>query len=484
MAPTGAPTQAPRVGGVPGAAPGAPPAGGAGAAAQPSGTLGSPTDRALPDRPPPQIAAVMPEPGGLTASEVSKRALAVNAPVKQKRAELKVAQEKITQTMYQFFPKLTATASYTYLSPVTINFGPGASFTTLKDNLSLSGRISVPLSDYVLRLSDAAASSKAGSESAKYALRAQEMALDKDARTLYFNWLRAKGAVEIAQKAVERTRARLEDARASFTVGTISKGELLRIEAQVANTETTLTSAKAAEELTHGQLAIIMQEWNASYRVGEGIPEPSSIAASQEKVEDLVREAHSRRMEVKAVDESIKLYRHGASATRASALPRIDATGDITYADPNTRYFQRQHEWNLTYSAGIAATWTVFDTFLQSAAARELEANAQAAEARRIELKAVVANEVLTSYLDLAKARDQYAQQQVALAAAEEAYRVTTELFRAGRATGTDLIESENALLQAKLGEIDARINLTVAAITLRHATGRDIPSEAQVRNN
>jgi outer membrane protein len=460
----------------------------------PGADLGGVTNRELPDRPPPQIDAVMPVPGGLTAAEVSRRALAVNAPVKQKRAELQIAQEKITQTMYQFFPKLTATASYTYLSPVHSVFPlpaglvpagtPPFAIDSIKNNFALGAKISIPLSDYVLRLSDAAASSKAGSQAARYALRAEEMKLDSDARSLYFNWLRARGSAEIASKAVERTRARLVDAKSSFDVGVISKADLLRVEALVANTETTFSRARAMLELTAGQLAIIMQDWHPDYHVGEGIPEPGQIAANEENIDNLVREAHAHRLEIKTADESIKLYHKGASATRAGALPRIDATGDVTLGNPNPRYFPATQDWHTTYSFGVAASWTVFDTFLNSAAARELDANAAAAEGRRIELRALIANEVLSSYLDLRRARENYGQQGVALAAAEEGYRVTTDLFKAGRSTGTDLIESENELLNAKLGEINARIDLTIADISLKHALGRDLPAKDQQAAN
>jgi outer membrane protein TolC len=376
---------------------------------------------------------------------------------------------------------VTATASYTYLSP--IDYPPEfAAFTktktTVKDNYALVGRVSIPLSDYVLKLSDASAAAKAGSEAARYALRAQELALDRDARTLYFTWLRFLGGVEIGEKAVERTRARLEDAKASFTVGTISKGELLRIEAQLANTETALESARSNAALAHGQLGVLMQDPNPKYTVGEGIPDPSTVPTNEERIADLVLEAHSRRMEVKSLEQSVKLYRSGASATRANALPRIDATGDVTYASPNQRYFPQTADFHFTYSAGIAASWTVFDTAIQSSVARELDANAEATEARRLEIKNAIANEVQSAWLDLGRTRENFGHQQVALAAAEEAYRVTTELFRAGRATGTDLIESENQLLFAKLGEIETRINLVVASINLRHATGRDIPAK------
>ena len=58
------------------------------------------------------------EPGGLTSKEVARRALAVSPTVKEKRAQVTAANEKINQTMISFFPKLAVSAGYTRLSNV------------------------------------------------------------------------------------------------------------------------------------------------------------------------------------------------------------------------------------------------------------------------------------------------------------------------------------------------------------------------------
>ncbi len=97
---------------------------------------------------------------------------------------------------------------------------------------------------------------------------------------------------------------------------------------------------------------------------------------------------------------------------------------------------------------------------------------------QRTELRAAIASEVLNAYLDLSRAHAAVEKQKAALASAEEGYRVTTDLFRAGRATSTDVIEAESQLLEAKLGDVNDRIDLAVAEIALRHATARDVPAQ------
>lgn len=503
------------------AAPTQPPGAPAAPATQPPAAAaeGGFASRSLPAAGRTTVEGLEPQAGGLTADEVARRALIASASVKEKRAQLEAANEKITQTTFQFFPRTTLLASYTRTSPLSVGFGSGAlvgalnpgvlgsgpcppgvtppagatqcvvdaqgapvgaqafALTFPNDNYVLSARISVPLSDYVLRIADAAAASSSSRDAAKLFLEAEKMKVTSDARALYFNWLRARAQAEIAKNAVERTRARLEDARATFAVGQISKADLLRIEALVANTDLVATRADSMVSLTTGQLAIVMDDARPGYKVGEGIPEPHDVPEAAQKVGDLIAEAQLHRLEVHAIDETTKALTRGASATRAAALPKIDAVGDVTYANPNPKYFPPAAEWHTTWSVGVQATWSVGDTFVSSAAARELDANSRATLAQKKALHAGIAQEVLSAYLDLTRARAAFDSQRAALAAAEEGYRVTTDLFRAGRATSTDLVISESELLDAKLGDVNARIDLTIATIALRHATARDLAS-------
>jgi outer membrane protein TolC len=471
-----------------------------------------PTGQVLPDRAEPALEGISPEPGGLTANEVARRALIVAPSVKQKRAEVSAANEKVTQTEIQFFPKLTLLAGYQRISNVTTSLGslvpaetPGPLsvqgtqvldagghalaavpfvLPTVPNNYLLEATASIPLSDYILKLSDAAASSNAGVESSRLNVAAEKLKVETDAKTLYFNWLRARAQTSIARSSVEQTHARLQDAQASFNVGAISKADLLRIQALVANTELILNQAESMQALTTGQLAIVMEDWHPNYHVGEGIPEPTSIADADAPLNNLIAEGHSRRLEMHAMDEAVKSLTRGASATRSGSLPRIDATGNVIYANPNQRYFPPQSAWHATWAVGVQASWTIDDTFANSSAARALDDQAQAMMAQQTALRAGIADEVLIAYLNLGRARVALDKQRTALAAAQEGYRVTTDLFRAGRATSTDLLEDEQRLLEAKLGDVNARIDLTLAAIALKHATGRDVRSDTLEAKN
>jgi len=465
-----------------------------------------PKPRSAPDE---TRTVLAPVPGGLTAEVVAERSLASSHTVRARLAELDAARARLDQTTAQFFPRLTLRASYTRLSPVSAELGgalvgagnPGLLSTgpcpgggggdcvldaagqpvgaaefaieSFEDNYALTAQLSVPISDYILRLSSAAAGAAANRKAAELQVDAERLKVRTDAQALFYDWLRARARVAVAEKSLERTRARLAESRPAFELGTITRADLLRLEALEASTEQVVLEARSYAELSELSLALAMGDpAPRGYSVGEDIE--AAAPPVQESLERLTGEALKTRLELEALEQSARSIRLAGKAVRTGALPRIDAVAEVTYANPNQRYFPPQEKWQATWSAGVAATWTIGDVAIQGAAARELSANAEALIAQRSALANAIRQEVAMHYLAYQRAVGALASAERGLAAAEEAYRVASDLYRYGKATTTQVIDAEADLLSARLSELDARIERRIAEVRLRHAAGRD----------
>jgi outer membrane protein TolC len=450
-----------------------------------------------------------PQLGGLTAAQVADRTAASSTAVQQRLAEVDVARARVAQTTAQFFPTLTLRASYTRLSPVSAGFGSGAlvgalnpgpltvgacpqgqcvldsqglpvaaqavAIDAVEDNYALTATLNVPISDYILRLSNAAAGASANRRASELQVKAERLKVRSDAQALFYEWLRSLARVAVAEKSLERTRARLKDSGPAFELGTITRADVMRLEALQASTEQVLIEAQSFRDLTERQLAILMDDESAAgYRVGEDVSTPLTPLPGQ--MNTLTASALRRRLELRALHESERAARKAASAQRVGAWPRLDAFGDVNYANPNQRYFPPQQRWRATWSAGVAATWTVGEAFDNSARARELEANARVLRAQRAALADGIRQEVAQQYLARAQADAALNSAAREVAASQEAYRVAIDLYRVGRATTTEVIEAETDLLSARLNEVNARLQKRIAEVRLRHAVGDDIP--------
>jgi outer membrane protein TolC len=361
--------------------------------------------------------------------------------------------------------------------PVTAFNVPALSFDTPLNQYSLTAQLAVPISDYVLRISHNYASASHAESAKRIDLEAETLQVAADAKVGLFNWIRAKGQVVVAREALARDKAHAEDAKRIFQVGYASKADVLGLEAQVAQSEQLVVAAEAFEAVTDEQLRLVLQAPpGKELRIGVDVLH-SGTSVPPETLAALQDEALKRRLEIRALDETIYSLKRVESIARAGYFPRVDGFASVTYANPNQRYFLSDDQWNASWQAGVSLTWTLNDTFTALSTVSEAKARMEAIEEQKATLLQGLRLEVANAHAELKKAAATIDAAERGLAAAEEALRVRRELFRNGKATSVDLIDAQTAVTRARLQRINAHVGLLVARTRLEHATGRDTPT-------
>ena len=458
----------------------------------------------------PVLAAFTPHPGGLTANDVAARAAATSDTIAAKNAELKAAAAAVDSAMYQFYPWVALKASYTRMSPVDVSLGSGYLVGTRNPGLlqmgpnpnnaaqqvlldsagqpagaqalnfaipvnyySLGATLGVPISDYVLRLSDSIDATKKNQESSELNLKAERQKVEGDARVAFFNWAMSIGQVAVTEKSLERVQARQKDAQTAFTLGSATKADVLRLQALVASTEAAMEASRAFKQLAEQQLSVIMDLPPQEFALGEDVLAERSPVPLQ-PVENLVQEANSNRYELKALDKAADSMRSAETVIRRGQLPRIDGFADYTYANPNQRYLF-VYAWKQSWDVGLAATWNLNEIFTNNSSGNEMAAKRQALEANRKALAKGIRMEVTSAYTDARRSIAELEAAKRGAEASQAAYDTEVELFKVGKATTTELIESEAELVNALLKLISAHIDTRIAETKIARATGRDM---------
>lgn len=470
----------------------------------------------------PLVQALTPVRGGLTAEEVAQKAILHSPSIGIKEAEITKAAAQLDQTIISYVPLIKGTASYTRLSPARADFGDIASgaavgastegpltvgpcpggmgqcvldasgtqvvavqqtgfdFEFPLNSFSLQASLSIPLSDYVLSLLPARKGLIANKEATKLARDAEVVNVETDARIAYYNWLRGVSQEVVAKQSLAQSQARLRDAKNAFEAGVTSKADVLRLESVVASAESFVLRAEAFRQLSAKNLAVLMgleETEDIDFSVGEDVLGDATALKNAEDVHQLVREAHQNRLEIRSLERNRFAIGRGIRARRADYFPRIDGFAEATYANPNQRFFPLANEWNASWSAGVQLTYTINSTLLTRARIKELKSDARKLELQAEALRRAITMEVTSAYLDRKTALASIEYNAHALEAAEEAYRVASELFKVGNATATDIIVAEVERVNAKLEDVNARINLRVANAKLLFATGRLKPT-------
>ena len=447
----------------------------------------------------PVLAAFTPKPGGLTANEVATRAAATSDTIAAKNAELRASAAAVDSAMYQFYPRVALKASYTRMSPVSASLGSGTYFAVKQspgpltvtngtvDNAtaiplafpipnnyySLGASLSVPLSDYVLRLSDSIEATKQNQEASELNLKAERQKVEADARVAFFNWALSIGQVAVTEKSLERVKARLKDAQTSFTLGAATKADVLRLQALVAATESGLVASQAFKQLAEEQLSVVMDVPAQEYALGEDVlAERSPVPLLP--IQTLVQQANASRYELKALDRTADSMRKAESVIRKGQLPRIDGFADYSYANPNQRYLFN-YAWKQSWDVGVSATWNINEIFTNNSSGNEMVAKRETVEANRKALAKGIRIEVTSAYTDARKSVAALESAKRGAEAAQAAYDTEVELFKVGKATTTELIDSESELVNALLTLISAHVNIRIAETKLAKAVGQDM---------
>jgi outer membrane protein TolC len=414
--------------------------------------------------------------GGLTSDQAAARAPRVSPTVAHRIAEVEATIASATAAELNQVPQLGGNAVYTRLSPIApLSLGPMfPPIIFLENSYVLEASGSVPLSDYVFRYPKLIDAAKLAESVAKYSKRASELSVGEDARLAYYEWVRARLQVLVAERQWTQVRATLVQVRALAEAQRLSKADLMRIEAQDAEAEQTVDQLKYLASLREEQLRLLIDApTNEPLAIGEDIRADIPVPTTA-PLDDMMRTATQQRVEFKVLDEGIKAKEKQREAELANEIPRLTAFGVMDYARPNPRLFPQKDEFDFTWSVGARVTWTINDTLISRTTMQRIRAETNQIRADRENLVRGTRIEVLQAQQALALAQHALVTSQKGLAAAEESYRVRKELLNADRATGVELVDAETDLTRARVTALNAHIDLRVAMAQLTHALGND----------
>jgi outer membrane protein TolC len=408
---------------------------------------------------------------GITSDQVGRRAAETSYSAKASDETLRAAAARVDTAWAAFLPRLTGTARYTRYSPYT---QPSSfPFAPILDNYLLQANITVPITDYFLKINQAYTAATRVEDAARFDAAAARAKSGSEGRVAYYTWMRARGAVVVAVQALNDQRTHLNDARNQFGTGGVSKADVLRAETAVAAAELAVERAKNLAALTERQVRVAMHA-PAAERLVPGESLEAAPAPFQGNLDQLTNEALASRLEVKSIEANADAARKQSRAVGAARFPAVSAFGDAFYVNPNPRSIPPQAEWYPAYDLGLQAIWSPNDVLTAGGQAGDAEHRAAALDAQAQVTRDGIAVEVMDTFQKVREADFAFESTRRELASATEAYRVAHDLFNAGRGTSTTLTDAEGELTRARLDELNARVDARIARVRLEHALGRD----------
>ena len=444
-------------------------------------------------------------PAGLTSDAAAERALATSFELEGRRDSVDAAEDQVTQAAVGYVPRINLAARALRLSAITPPlFGPlviapdspegplspnatlvntPVRFGALRNQTAAEISLTIPISDYLLRIVPAHSAARHSAAGASLILQAARRQVATTGRLAFYGWVRSRLQVVIADAALAQAKAHLVDVMQLREVGRVPQADALRVEAQLAAAELLRARALEARAVQLQKLETLLHAPGAQEpAIGEDVraslaPLPDALESSR-----WVDRAMDQRPELQALAASTASLAEQANAQRGGIYPRLDAVASATTANPNPRFFPPQDRYDTTWALGLQFGWSPTDAWATSAARSALEAQARKAAADEKQARDALRDEVVSAVEALRSAEVAVESSARGLRSAEESYRQRSELYRNGRATSVELTDAETALTQARLDRIDALLDRRVARARLLQAAGEPVegPLNAQ----
>ena len=250
---------------------------------------------------------------------------------------------------------------------------------------------------------------------------------------------------------------------AQFDAGAKAKIDLLRAQVETSNALQTAARSRADYEVALTNLARLMSVDSIANMSVEEF-ETTLILSDVEKY---LSEADENRNDLKSDALKIEQGELNVKSAKSGWLPNVTASVGTDLNAVSRR-------WHVTpdASAGISASWTIFDSDVTRA-----EVEAAKVEVERLKLAMdsdldTAHESVVAAHKNLRIALLRLSTTQRAVELAEEERFIATERYNAGEGIILDILDAELALSTAKKNNVSARYDVIRYSFDLAHATG------------
>ena len=355
----------------------------------------------------------------LNVESSADRAVRASYEAAAARSAGRSAQARVDDASYAFLPRLGLSARYVRLSdftpsplfpfaiaatgaptgtvsPPTVSTGP-VSIAPILDSYALDATLTLPVSDYVLRLARGLQAAKHGRDAAEWDSVVAAARARLAGKISFYEWIRANASVDAAQRSLAEARAHLADVKNQFGQGNTSRADVLRVDSAAASAEAALAEAGAQRATAEARLRTLLHLPEAEpLSTRDGVSAPLGLIAQNEA--EWLSEAYRTRAELRGLDAAESSARAQAGVARAAYVPTAGVFANATYANPNPRYFPSEAAWQATWAVGVSVTWTPTDIPGAQAGATEADARGDALAAQRNALRDALAVEVVQHF--------------------------------------------------------------------------------------
>ena len=399
-----------------------------------------------------------------TLADAIALAYQTNPTLQEQRALQRALDENYVQARTGLRPSASVSISVT-----TTNTDPQTLFSTPNPENSSATTLSINQPVYTGgRVSTQIAAAEADVLGGRENLRRTEEAILGNVIQAYVDVRRDQERLRIAQENVTVLARQLEETKARFDVGELTRTDVAQAEARLAAAQAGLSSAQAQLAISRAEYAAVVGQ-----SPGDLAAEPSLANLLPATVDEAFDAAEKNNPQILAADYTEQGSRARVAFARAGYLPSVSlraSYGDSGFAGNNGSPFDNNSR---ALSASVAATVPLFTGGLTESQVRQAKERNNGDRLNIEVTRRTVLQSVSQAWNQLLGARANLISTQEEVRAATVAFEGVRQEAQVGLRTTLDVLNAEQELRTAELDLANAKHDEYVASASVLSAMGK-----------
>ncbi len=320
------------------------------------------------------------------------------------------------------------------------------------------------------RVSSGISAARADVLTGREGLRGVEAQVLQTVITAYVDVRRDQERLRIATDNVAVLQRQLDEARARFEVGEITRTDVAQAEARFAGARASFSSAQAQLAISRASYAAVVGQ-----NPGDLAPEPSLEGLLPATVDEAFVAAEEANPQVLAAEYSERSSAARLAATRAERRPTVSASGSVGYNASNGfgGTGGQFEDYSQIVSGSVTVRMPIFTGGLINSSVRAATERNRADQLGIEEARRTALRTVSQAWNSLVGARANLIANEEQVRATRIAFEGVRQEAQVGLRTTLDVLNAEQELRNAELAMINARRDEYVASAILLAAMGK-----------
>nr|MBU3857903.1 TolC family protein [Flavobacterium sp. MC2016-06] len=280
---------------------------------------------------------------------------------------------------------------------------------------------------------------------------------------------------KIFEENIKEEQSRLKEVQSLQKHGTVTKNEVIRAELQLSDRElNALTNSKNIKIALHDLKTLVQIPENEEITIDTttSLEEMNGIDSY-----DSYKNKAFQNEEMRIADQEVNIKKTELKMAKGNYYPTINFFGNYGFNYPNYKFFPPNPYLYTLGQVGIEARFDISGLYKNKTKVQAASTRIQWQETQTGILKDKVEDELFKNHTQYEEILERFVVVDKALELADENYRIVKLKYLNQLVLVTEMVDADNALLQAKYNKISTRIDAVMKHYELLHTAGA-MPNE------